>query len=776
MKKKNITNTMEISTLIKKYNLDWELVGYHKDSTGKKQIHRPTSVKKTQDPNEIIRKFTFLAEKAGAELKVAYIIDIKNSPLAIIDIDENIDIETIHNKMKFTKNTMYLNGNTKGYHIIVECDDFINCKKAIDCLKHFDGDIITDYIMENFEKKIFNKEIINVSKEEILTISKFKFEKNKIKKEINENEINENEINENEIISTFNGNVEELEEIVMNIPLCYSNNYNDWIKIISILKKYHFYDLAKKFSRKSKKYDDNTFDDYYNNCASYSEYDIGTLYFHSKENITMYNRIINKFRKKQIKKKKEEIQEEKEQIKKEKEQIKKEKEEQIKKEKEEIINNLENTYEKVETEFDKTHFKCIKKSIYCSYDNYELVVFNERNFKTSYSNIAYDGIDKNGNPAQITFINDYCKSTTAKVYKDMNIYPNISLCPTDEFNLWLPFKITRDIIDIQNCNEGLEFILHHIKILCNHNEEVYEYVIDWLGHLFQKPWEKSTFLLFVSKEGIGKSTIFSKLLKNMLGKEKVMTSTNPEKNILGEFNEALINSFLIIFEELCFLNTKSCMGTFKSLITDDEIYINPKGGKGFMINSYHRVVGNTNNSVVNIPTTEGDRRKVIIKCSNEKKGNTEYMNLLHKYCDDTNTQHTFYKFLMSRDVDEFISKPLPETEYHKELKEYYESPVLTFLKDYLIQKFKCKGDYIVRPTINELFNDYKDNTENTGELFSYTLRKFNREIQDLSENNIVKQKTNGKMVWNFNLVPLLEEFNINIDELSTEYLMDSDGD
>ena len=50
MKKKNITNTMEISTLIKKYNLDWELVGYHKDSTGKKKyiVLKPKKKHKTQ--------------------------------------------------------------------------------------------------------------------------------------------------------------------------------------------------------------------------------------------------------------------------------------------------------------------------------------------------------------------------------------------------------------------------------------------------------------------------------------------------------------------------------------------------------------------------------------------------------------------------------------------------------------------------------------------------------------------------------------------------------
>ena len=743
MKKKNNITNMNILQLIEKYNLDWELVGWYKDNTGKKEIRRPAPDKKTQDPQEIIRKFSFLATKANAELNVAYIIDIKNSPLAIIDIDENIDIETVNKKMKFTTNTMYLKGNSKGFHIIVECEDFINCKKSIDCLKHFEGDIITDHIMENMEKEIFNNEIVKVSKEEILTISKFKFEKSIIKNDSD----NENEIKEF-TYSVYEGNVEELEEIVMNIPILNSNNYNDWIKIISILKKYNFYNLAKRFSQKSKKYNELAFNDYYNNNTSFVDLDIGTLYYYSKENKTNYEKIINKY-KKEIKVK------------------------------EEILNNVENPYSLVEEKFDKTHFKCVEKSIYCSYDNYKLVVFNERNFKTSYSNIAYDSIDKNGNPVELTFINDYCKSTTAKVYQDMNIYPNPSLCPANEFNLWLPFKITRDILNVEKCDIGLEFILHHIKILCNHSEEIYNYVLDWLGHLFQRPWEKSSFLLFVSKEGIGKSTIFSKLLANMLGNEKVMTSTNPEKNILGEFNEALINSFLIIFEELSFLNTKSCMGTFKSLITDSEIYINPKGGKGFMINSYHRVVGNTNNSIVNIPTAEGDRRKVIIKCSNEKKGDVEYMNLLHKYCDDINTQHTFYEFLLTREVEDFISKPVPETEYHKELKQYYESPILTYLKDYLINIFKIKGDILLKVEINNLYSDFKTNCEETGENFIYTLRKFSREVKDLSETNIIKTKSNSKYYWNMNLIPLLEEFNIDINDINNEeneYVMEGDSD
>lgn len=480
----------------------------------------------------------------------------------------------------------------------------------------------------------------------------------------------------------------------------------------------------------------------------------------------------------------------KEKIKKEKEQIRKEQiehkrleqeEKRLEKEMEKLNkqktlikykNETDNNYLEMEAKFNKTHFKVIKQSLYCSYKNFELQSFKKGNFETSYNHETYDSIDKFGNPIDANFISKYMKSKTSRVYEDMNIYPNVKLCPDNHFNLWLPFAIENMKCDDTN-EEGVEFILNHILILCNNDKEVAEYVIDWISHLFQRPYEKSTFLLFVSKEGIGKSTIFSKLLKSMIGVSKFFSTTSPQNNILGEFNEALINSFLIVFEEMDFLNTKGCMGAFKTLITNDEIYINPKGSKGYMMNSVHRACGNTNNININIPTEAGDRRKCMIKCSNEKKGDVPYMKKLHFFCEDQATMKSFYEFCMNRDVEDFISKPIPLTAYQEELQKYYESPVESFLKKkvcYFYHNQNTNG-VIIEYSFSKLYKDFNYWLCSNNEKISYTKRKFSLELGNLEIDGFKKEKKSGDIICSFNIPLLLQLWNIQLDNVDKELIL-----
>ena len=435
-------------------------------------------------------------------------------------------------------------------------------------------------------------------------------------------------------------------------------------------------------------------------------------------------------------------------------------------------NQTEDNYLEMENEFNKTHFKVIKHSIYCNYDNFELICYKKGNFETSYSHEVYNSIDKEGNPTENNFIQKYMKSKTSRVYKDMNIYPNVKLCPPNHFNLWLPFQIEIEVIEERN-EEGLKFILNHLLILCNNDKEITEYVIDWISHMFQRPYEKSTFLLFVSKEGIGKSTIFSKLLKSMIGVSKFFATTNPQNNILGEFNEALINAFLIVFEEMDFLSTKGCEGTFKALITNSEIYINPKGSKGYMANSFQRVCGNTNNVNINIPTKEGDRRKCMIKCSNEKKGDTKYMEQLHYCCEDKATMKSFYEYCMDRNVEDFISRPIPLTAYQEELQKYYESPVETFLKKkvcYFYHNENYNG-VSIEYSFSKLYKDFNYWLCSNNEKISYTKRKFSLELGNLEVNGFEKIRKNGDIICIFNIPMLLEIWDIKLNNVDNELIL-----
>ena len=123
--KNNVDKNMNSTLLefIEKYDLDYELVGWYRNTEGKKEVCRPASDKKTKSVSEIIRKFKWLADNVNSEFYVAYLINIKNTPIANIDIDEDIDLETIYKKYTFSKNTLILEGNTKGFHILVQNED-----------------------------------------------------------------------------------------------------------------------------------------------------------------------------------------------------------------------------------------------------------------------------------------------------------------------------------------------------------------------------------------------------------------------------------------------------------------------------------------------------------------------------------------------------------------------------------------------------------------------------------------------------------------------------
>ena len=434
-------------------------------------------------------------------------------------------------------------------------------------------------------------------------------------------------------------------------------------------------------------------------------------------------------------------------------------------------NDTTDNYLSIEQEFNKTHFKVIKQSTYCSYDNCELITYKKGNFEMSYNHMIYNGIDKDGNPAECNFISKYMKSNTSRVYDNMNIYPNTKLCPDNHFNLWLPFQIEHEIINDRN-EAGLEFILKHLLILCNNDTAITEYVIDWISHMFQRPYEKSTFLLFVSKEGVGKSTIFSKLLKSMIGISKFFATTNPQNNILGEFNECLINAFLIVFEEMDFLSTKGCEGTFKALITNSEIYINPKGSKGYMANSFHRVVGNTNNVNINIPTKAGDRRKCMIKCSNEKKGDIEYMNQLHYCCEDKATMKSFYEFCMNREVGDFVSRPIPLTAYQETLQKYYESPVDTFIKKKLCYFYHTSKLKFQQYPFKNLYTDFSNWLISNNEVVRFNKRKFGLELDNIEFDGFEKIKINGTTNCVFHIDRMLKSLNIELDNIDNELLFE----
>ena len=290
----------------------------------------------------------------------------------------------------------------------------------------------------------------------------------------------------------------------------------------------------------------------------------------------------------------------------------------------EINNPL--SFEIVSEEFEKQHCKIINRGIFIKQINSDNIVMKRQDIKSAYENMIYKKVNKDGVLIESNFINDWLiNNPKMRVYEDIGVYPNAEICPKNHFNMWRPFEMEY-ITDYTNKQTELQFILNHIKVLCNHDDIVYDYFIKWIAQMIQHPETKTNCPTFISKEGAGKGSLM-RLFEKMLGSSKVFETTNPSRDIWGDFNGRMANTFLINLNELSKKETMESEGKIKGLVTDPKLTINNKGANQYDIQSYHRFIISTNNEEP-INTSKDDRRKFIVRCSDELIGKKEYFNSL----------------------------------------------------------------------------------------------------------------------------------------------------
>jgi len=339
-------------------------------------------------------------------------------------------------------------------------------------------------------------------------------------------------------------------------------------------------------------------------------------------------------------------------------------------------------YSKMKDEFQKTHFKIISRGLYFELTKNRrtgeqvIIIRSKKQLLDAYEHMAFD-VDKDGNP--ISFIYDWVKDPQIRSYDDADVFPNDSKCPSNTFNMWMPFVMEQYTDSYEPDIEGRDFLINHIKVLCNHEEEVFNYFMKWLAHLIIHPDQKSTCPIFISEEGAGKGSLME-LLKRLLGESKVYVTAQPDKYVWGNFNNLMNDAYLVFFDELSKSMTIKANEVLKNLITDTSITINNKGISSYKINSYHKYGGMTNKSDGGIMTTKGDRRKFMVRCSDELIGNEEYFNDFYSKIKDINIMRTFYDYLKAMEgVKENMALP-PCTEYQEILKELSINPIQSWLQ------------------------------------------------------------------------------------------------
>lgn len=425
----------------------------------------------------------------------------------------------------------------------------------------------------------------------------------------------------------------------------------------------------------------------------------------------------------------------------------------------------EEEYQEWKLEFEKEHAKIMDPAsiIYTnSLGEYE---FLDR----------YQLIDKYSHKENCVFIKRWWFDPSMRVYSRADIFAPTQKCPSNVYvyNLWKPYPLEgREVEWNESLQEEMEFILHHIKILCDHNEEVFEYVLNWVSQFLQYPHIKTTLIAMSSMEGAGKDS-FLHLIKKMIGKGQVYETTRPD-DIFGRFNSVLANCRLVVLNEMNASDLQKYDKDMKMLITEDTIDIEPKGGKIYTMSSFHRLMLFTNKTDHPIQTSKGDRRKLITRSSDEMIGNRVHFDRLYGILENEDVLIGLFKFFMSRDITEFNltrGREIPKTEYQETIKENYTNPVEDWIK-YLLGHIDPDSGFEQKETL--VFNTLEQvaSFHNYCSLAKIKLELSNVQlgvrITNLKIDGISSKKTKSNYLRIFNLQEIYNYYNKYVFNSSKE--------
>jgi len=398
----------------------------------------------------------------------------------------------------------------------------------------------------------------------------------------------------------------------------------------------------------------------------------------------------------------------------------------------EIKINDERDYQSVKARFEETQLFIRDKGLFIRQTPTDNILMTKTHFITSNERISYDVIAKDEIQSKC-FVLDWLKDGDNRMKYDVGVYPPDIQCPDNIFNMWRPFAM-EGVAEWTPNENAVSMVKNHIKIMSGNDQMVADYLELWIAQMIQFPSVKSICPTLISKEGAGKGTLM-RLFERMLGTEKVLQTTKPSQFVFGNFNGQMKNVFFVNMDEMSKKECEGADGYIKFLITEPRITINEKGVIPYEIDSYHRFFITTNNEDP-VKTSKDDRRKLIVRASDELIGNRDYFDKMYDMLKNDSAVKSIYEYFKTLPgADKFSKVPLPETEYHKDIKEAQMSPIELWLRQFVTENINLA--FVEKSGMEqyEAFNVFKSDTGIQFEcsLVSFSLKLKNMKIDGVGD-------------------------------------------
>ena len=209
-------------------------------------------------------------------------------------------------------------------------------------------------------------------------------------------------------------------------------------------------------------------------------------------------------------------------------------------------------------------------------------------------------------------------------------------------------------------------IMHLHAVVCRGNAQHFHYLLAWMAHLVQRPWEAPGVVIVLrsQREGTGKTTVLG-WLSAMLGIHALMLSDTTQ--LLGRFNSHLETISFVGLNELGWAGDKDAAAKLKSIITDPTIIVERKHGGVYSVPNILHIMATSNNDWV-VPAGDGARRFFVLDVDPTRAGDRAYFDALYHEAENGGIE-AIMDYLQRFKLDTVNLRAVPVTDALREQQE-----------------------------------------------------------------------------------------------------------
>lgn len=225
--------------------------------------------------------------------------------------------------------------------------------------------------------------------------------------------------------------------------------------------------------------------------------------------------------------------------------------------------------------------------------------------------------------------------------------------PSNVLNLWQGWSVEPS--STGSCDL---YLTHLLENVCKGNEEHYRYLVGWMAHMIQRPWEKpGVAVVLRGKKGVGKDVVAVHL--GRLFKQNYVAISEME-HLTGKFNAHMEKALLVHVEEGLWAGDPRAAGPLKSLITRSTVALERKGIDVIQIENCSRIFITSNEKWV-VPATPDERRFAVFEVGDAHIKDRPYFRRMAQQM-EKGGYGALLHFLQNYDLSDFDVGVPPETE------------------------------------------------------------------------------------------------------------------